>query len=155
MGPGENATKKDVELAYNLGKKIAENHYILLNGGRNVGVMEASSKGARVNNGVVIGILPGNTKEQCSEFITVPIITGIGNARNSINILTSDIIVAIGRGAGTYAEIALALKLRKPLILAHQMKESRIVFSEFKHDIYYLDNANEIIEKIDDLVGLP
>lgn len=47
MGPGDDATKKDLDNAYTLGKLIAKQNWTLLNGGRNVGVMDAASRGAK------------------------------------------------------------------------------------------------------------
>jgi Predicted Rossmann fold nucleotide-binding protein len=59
MGPGESATSTDLENAYQLGQLIAEAGWILLTGGRNVGVMDAANKGAKSANGLTVGILPG------------------------------------------------------------------------------------------------
>jgi uncharacterized protein (TIGR00725 family) len=53
----------------------------------------------------------------------------MGSARNNINVLSSDIVVACGMGgAGTASEIALALKGNKPVILLNNSKESRQFF---------------------------
>lgn len=59
MGPGDNATKEECDSAFELGKLIANKGWILLTGGRNVGVMEAASRGAKEAGGLTIGILPG------------------------------------------------------------------------------------------------
>jgi len=45
-----------------------------------------------------------------SEYTNIPIITGMGNARNIINMLSSRVVIAISEGLGTISEIALALK---------------------------------------------
>lgn len=42
MGPGDNATPSDLQNAYELGKSIAQEGWVLLTGGRNVGVMDAA-----------------------------------------------------------------------------------------------------------------
>jgi uncharacterized protein (TIGR00725 family) len=47
MGPGEQATAVDVQMAYDLGQKIAAAGWVLLTGGRPAGVMEAASRGAK------------------------------------------------------------------------------------------------------------
>jgi uncharacterized protein (TIGR00725 family) len=52
-----------------------------------------------------------------SRYIRVPILTGMGSARNTINVLSSRVVVACHGGAGTISEIALALKHGKPVIL--------------------------------------
>lgn len=117
MGGGETASLEDCNLAYNLGGLIAAEGWLLLNGGRSSGVMEASAKGAREKGGLTIGILPDTDNKRSSQYIDIPIITGLGDGRNYINILTSNIIVALPGKAGTISEIALALKNRKTTIL--------------------------------------
>ncbi|MBN1996519.1 TIGR00725 family protein [candidate division KSB1 bacterium] len=103
--------------AFEFGALVAENGWILLNGGRDAGVMRASAMGAKSKGGLVIGILPGFQKTQANPFIDIPIITGMGDARNVINVLSSDVVVACPGGAGTMSEIAFALKNKKPVIL--------------------------------------
>lgn len=117
MGPGDGATQKEMNDAYKLGKLIAKQNWVLLTGGRNVGVMDAASKGAHEAGGLVVGVLPSEDRNEMSEFVDIPICTGMGSARNNINVLSSDVIVALGSGAGTTSEIMLALKADKPLIL--------------------------------------
>ena len=106
MGGGT-ATPPQLEAAYRLGKMVAAEDWILLNGGRNTGIMEASARGARDQGGITVGILPDATPEYASEYITIPIVTGMGNARNCINVLSSDVVVACPGGAGTVSEIAI------------------------------------------------
>lgn len=115
MGGG-NADPNDLDKARRLGGLIAKNGWHLLNGGRDAGIMAASAAGAAEQDGLTIGILPDSNDHQASPHIVIPIITGMGNARNCINVLSSDIIVACPGGAGTLSEIALALKNNKPVI---------------------------------------
>ena len=115
MGGGQ-AEPQDLENAFRLGGLIAENGWYLLNGGRPAGIMEASARGAAEKKGLTIGILPGDNAGQASVHIAIPIVTGLGNARNCINVLSSDVVVACPGGAGTLSEIALALKNNKPVI---------------------------------------
>lgn len=120
MGPGENASPEQNEMAFELGKAIAEQGWIVLTGGRSFGIMEAAMKGAHESNGLTIGILPGETVLQSSEHADIKILTGMGSARNAINILSSHIIVVIGMAAGTASEVGLAIKANKKVILLHQ-----------------------------------
>lgn len=120
MGAGDSATPQDMELAYQLGRSIAENNWVLLTGGRKTGVMDAASRGARANNGLVIGVLPSNLTLGMSEAVDLPILTDMGNARNNINVLSSKVIIACGMGLGTTSEVALALKNHQPVILFNQ-----------------------------------
>lgn len=116
MGGGS-ASEEAMAAAYRLGALIAREGWILLNGGRNAGIMDASAQGARDHGGVTLGILPDEGLERCSAYIDIPVVTGMGSARNCINVLTSRIVVACPGGAGTLSEIALALKYGRPVIL--------------------------------------
>ncbi len=49
IGSGEELAPEIASLAYDLGRLIAAEGWVLLNGGRPAGVMEASAKGAREN----------------------------------------------------------------------------------------------------------
>jgi uncharacterized protein (TIGR00725 family) len=130
MGPGEEATSDDLKNAYLLGKFIAKQNWVLLTGGRNKGVMHSASKGAKENNGVTIGILPGDDYSSLSEYVDIPVITGMGNARNNINILSSIVVVACGIGPGTISEIALAIKARKNVILLNDDEAAKHYFKK-------------------------
>ncbi len=114
---GANVSEQDAEKAYELGKLIAENGWVLLNGGRNSGIMDRSAQGAFDHGGLTVGILPGSDWAALSEYIRIPILTGMGSARNNINVLSSRVVVAMPGGAGTISEIALALKQGRSVIL--------------------------------------
>lgn len=128
MGPGEGATENDKAAAFTLGKLIAEQGWMLLSGGRDCGVMDASCKGAKSAGGLTIGILPGTTRAGMSDAVDIPIITGTGNARNAINVLSCDAIIGCGMGAGTASEVALALKSDKFVILLNNDEISQRFF---------------------------
>lgn len=146
MGPGEKATAKDLQNAYELGKLIAQQKWILLTGGRNVGVMDAASKGAKSTNGLVVGILPDGSQKGISEAVDIAIFTDMGNARNNINVLSSDLVIACGMGAGTASEIALALKANKQVILLTDDVESKVFFQKISpNNIYVVDEVEEAI----------
>lgn len=120
MGPGENASPDENEMAFELGKAIAEQGWLVLTGGRSFGIMDAAMKGAHEGNGLTIGILPNDNAENSSDHADIKILTGMGSARNIINILSSHVIVVIGMAAGTASEVALAIKANKKVILLHQ-----------------------------------
>ncbi|NGP88533.1 TIGR00725 family protein [Fodinibius halophilus] len=129
MGPGEGATQQNISDATELGKLIAEKEWVLLTGGRNVGVMNAASKGAQQAGGLIVGILPSENRDNSSPYVDIPICTGMGGARNNINVLSSDVVVACGMGAGTTTEIMLAIKAQKPLLLLNA-KQSLMEYLE-------------------------
>ncbi|HNC28717.1 MAG TPA: TIGR00725 family protein, partial [Cyclobacteriaceae bacterium] len=116
MGPGETATPEQNEDAFELGAAIAKQGWILLTGGRAFGVMEASMRGASVHHGLTIGILPGDNAQASSPYAQIRIVTGMGSARNNINVLTSHVIVVCGMASGTASEVSLALRANKRII---------------------------------------
>lgn len=117
IGPGEGATADATAAAFELGRLIAREGWVLLTGGRSAGVMEAASRGARAGGGLTVGILPSADAACASEFVDIRIVTGMGQARNNINALSSRLLFACGMGAGTASEIALAFKARKRVIM--------------------------------------
>ena len=107
--------KEYEQIAEDLGALIAEKGWILVCGGLG-GVMESVAKGARSKDGLTIGILPGSDKKDANPHIQVPILTSMQQARNAIIVRTADIVIAVGGGLGTLSEIAMALKINKPVI---------------------------------------
>lgn len=129
MGAGDRAREADVGLAFELGAAIAGEGWVLLSGGRNTGVMDAVNRGAHSRGGLTIGILPDSDKASASESVDVAVVTGLGSARNYVNVLSSDVVVSCGMGgAGTASEIALALKSGKQVILLKDRAESKAFF---------------------------
>ncbi|NJN74290.1 MAG: TIGR00725 family protein [Limnothrix sp. RL_2_0] len=131
MGAGAGATPENIADAYELGQAIAANDWILLTGGRAAGVMEAASRGAKAANGLTLGILPNQDTQDISEFVDIAIYTDMGNARNNINVLSSDVIIAVGMGMGTASEMALAVKNNTPAILLKPDPETFVFFTKF------------------------
>ncbi len=119
---GSKASPEVCETARRLGALIAERGWVLLNGGRDAGVMAASAAGARdaIRNGadsLVIGILPDTTTTRAAPDLDVVIVTGMGDARNVINVMSADVVIACSGALGTLSEIVLALKHDKHVIL--------------------------------------
>ena len=112
---GRDASPELLQNAELLGKKIAENDWILMCGGR-MGIMEAVSRGCYEAGGNVIGILPGTDHSDANHYLSIPIATGIGLARNEILACACDVAVAVGGKYGTLSEIGHALQYGKPVI---------------------------------------
>lgn len=155
MGPGEGATPDEITFAYELGKRIAANKWILLTGGRNTGVMEAANRGAKEKKGITLGILPGSSSAGMSEFVDIPVFTGMGSARNNINVLTADIIIGCGIGPGTVSEISLALKAEKQVILVGMDVDNIKFFQQLSpHLVRKASDVTEAIDYIKEMVAL-
>jgi len=122
MGAGEGASAEAVALAEELGERISTKGWVLLTGGRPAGVMAAASHGeARVEGHMVVGVLPdegkGDDRQNTAE-LDLALFTGMGKARNVINVLSADVVVVCGGGGpGTASEAAHALNGGRPLIL--------------------------------------
>lgn len=147
MGGGKALPAHEMQ-AYHLGRLIATQGWVLLNGGRNSGIMEASAKGAFENNGLTVGILPDDHHDRKSSYISIPILTGMGSARNCINVLSSDVVVACPGGMGTLSEIALALKYGKKVILLDFDPGNGFDNYRKKGNLIFVKTPEEVIDTI-------
>ncbi len=110
-----NASEEEKRTSEEVGILIAEKECFLLCGGMG-GVMEAACRGAKSAGGITIGILPSPESSSANSFIDIPIVTGMGEARNVIVAKSSHCIIAIGGSFGTLSEISFALKSEIPVI---------------------------------------
>ena len=78
--------------------------------------MAAASRGAWQAGGLTIGILPGFAASEANPWVKLPIVTGLGEARNAVLMRTAQVIIAIGGEYGTLSEIAFALKFGRPVV---------------------------------------
>lgn len=105
------------QLAQEVGAEIALRGAILLSGGTN-GVMEYASKGAKEANGLVVGILPGDTMDRANSYIDIPINTGLSfDYRSLILVHSSDALIMVGGGNGTLGELSAAYLNLKPVVI--------------------------------------
>lgn len=109
------ASDSDKQLAYKVGKIIGKSGAVLINGGKH-GVMKHSSRGAKEEGGWVIGIIPDSNLDGSNSYCDVVIPSGMGYARNLTNILSGDLVIAIGGGAGTLSELAYAWQFEKSIM---------------------------------------
>jgi len=151
MGPGEAASEDDLSNARRLGELIARQGWVLLTGGRDAGVMRAANAGAkRVPGSLTVGILPGDSHGAAAPDVDVVIVTDMGNARNNINVLSSDVVVACGvGGAGTVSEVALAIKAGRPVILLSAGELAASFFKSLGGDGFRLAaSPDEVVDLI-------
>jgi uncharacterized protein (TIGR00725 family) len=112
---GSAPTAEEAIAAEAVGRTLAKEGAVLICGGRG-GVMAAACRGAKSGGGLTIGILPGTHRGQANPYVDIPIVTGIGEARNTIIIRTAQAVIAIGGSYGTLSEIAFALAFGVPVV---------------------------------------
>jgi len=112
---GSECSPREAKLAEEVGRELARQGVILVCGGLG-GIMEAACKGASSEGGVTIGILPGGSRQAANPYVQIPIVTGLGEARNVVVVKSAQAIIAIGGGYGTLSEIGHALRNGIPVI---------------------------------------
>jgi uncharacterized protein (TIGR00725 family) len=149
IGSSGRISEKIAILAEEVGQEIAKRGAILITGGKD-GVMEAASRGAKRVNGTTIGILPEHHEGNVNPFIDIPLATGIGYARNYLNIVSSEAIISLAGSGGTLSEIGYAIALEKRLILMNgtggvteMIIKNRALFPTA--DIHIADTSKEAV----------
>lgn len=112
---GSEITLQVAKLAEEVGREIARRGAALVCGGLG-GVMEVACKGASDEGGTTIGILPGESRQAANPYVQIPIVTGIGHARNLAVVKSSQAVIAIDGSYGTLTEIGHALQSGIPVI---------------------------------------
>jgi uncharacterized protein (TIGR00725 family) len=109
------ASSSELRLAEQVGREIAQAGAVLVCGGLG-GVMEAACRGATREGGMTVGILPGDNRLAANEYVQIPIVTGLGYARNVAVVKSAQAVIAIGGSYGTLSEIGHALQSGLPVI---------------------------------------
>ena len=117
IGPGQ-CSAEIARMAEEVGREIARNGALLICGGLG-GVMAAAARGAFEAGGITVGVLPGFSLEDANPSITIPIVTGLSHARNVVVVRSAHVLIAIEGGYGTLSELAIALKIEKPVVGLH------------------------------------
>ncbi len=112
---GAQASQQEIRLAEEVGRKLAKRGVVLVCGGLG-GVMEAACRGASSGGGLTIGILPGENRRAANSYVQIPIVTGIGYARNVAVVKSAQAVIAVGGSYGTLSEIGHALQSGIPVI---------------------------------------
>ncbi|MFC1892643.1 acyl-CoA synthetase [Chloroflexota bacterium] len=147
--------------AEELGRLIIDNDWRLLTGGLG-GIMESAARGASTSSkwssGSIIGILPGCDPDAANPYIDISMVTGLDHGRNLL-VSQADAVVAVGGGAGTLSEIALAWLYYRLIIafrgpgwagqLADKKVDQRIRYPDIKEDrVYGVETAEEAVHTI-------
>ena len=157
------------EEAASLGKILGKNGYTLVNGGANVGLMEALARSANENGCKTIGIIPEMLKSRAlvSKHADQVIITQSMMERKAKMREISDAFIALPGGFGTLEEILEVITLRqlsyhtKPIVIINTnnfytwlIKQFEAAYKEnFSKEIYrelyfVAENSAEAIEYI-------
>ncbi len=115
---GSECSEEVARLAEAVGQELARRGAVVVCGGLG-GVMEAACRGAKAEGGTTVGILPGHSRADANPYVDIPIVTGIGYARNTIVVRSAEAVIAIDGGFGTLSEIAHALQEGIPVIGLH------------------------------------
>jgi hypothetical protein len=140
---GSRASKSELALAEEVGREIARRGAVLVCGGLG-GIMEAACKGAKSAGGLTIGILPGVDRNDANDYVDIPVVTGMGYARNVIVAYSGDAVIAIGGMHGTLSEIAFASIKGAPVVslASWELDEARL-----PEPVIYAKDAAEAVEK--------
>ncbi len=132
------------KLAEEIGREIATRGAVLLTGGTS-GVMEAVSRGAKSADGLVVGILPGDTLELANTYIDIPITTGLTfDYRSMILIHSSDAIIMVGGRNGTLGELSCAYLNKKPTVVVESSGGWAAQIKSIAYEGCYLDDRRNV-----------
>ncbi len=112
---GGQCSAEEAVAAEAVGRELARHGAVLVCGGLG-GVMEAACRGAVAEGGLTIGILPGDDRREANPHVQIPVVTGLGTARNVAVVKSARAVIAIGGGYGTLSEIAHARQHGVPVI---------------------------------------
>ena len=112
---GGRCSLEEALLAESVGRELARRGAIIICGGLG-GVMEAVCRGAAIESGLTVGILPGDDPSMANRYVQIPIATGTGFARNIAVVKSAQAVIAIAGEYGTLTEIAFALKSNIPVV---------------------------------------
>ena len=102
--------------AEEVGRLLAERGCTVVCGGLGE-VMAAAARGAKSAGGTTLGILPGQTPRDASQWIDHAVATGVGHARNLGVAASGDAVIAVGGAWGTLSEIGFAGVLGRPVVI--------------------------------------
>lgn len=131
------------EMAKEVGLLLAKSGAVIVCGGKG-GAMEAVCLGASSAGGTSIGILP-SVQDEPNPYVTIPIHTTLGEARNAVIASAGEVAIAIGGGFGTLSEIGLTLRMGKAVVGLH-------TWEAFDHEgtplpVFRAQSPSEAVEK--------
>ncbi len=165
---GDAVIEKDgdkFKAAFATGKALVDHGYRVQSGGMG-GVMEAAFMGARASEkyreGDTVALVPSFDANEANKYADIVIPTGLDMMRNAL-VANASAVIAVGGGAGTLSEMALAWSLKRLIIafrnvdgwsgkLADTRLDHRIRYP-FEDKVFGVNTAEEAMailnEKID------
>jgi len=134
VGPGDGASLDEIAAAERIAELAARAGWIVSCGGRSAGVMAAAARGAARGGGLSLGLLPSTDSQDGAAELSVILTTGLGEARNAVLAQSCSAMVACGMSRGTAAEIALALKADKFVVLIRPDRAAAEFFGSLAPD---------------------
>ncbi|OGO00002.1 MAG: hypothetical protein A2Y58_04650 [Chloroflexi bacterium RBG_13_51_52] len=115
------------------------------------GVMAAACKGAGEAGGLTIGILPGDNRREANPYVQIPIVSGVGYARNVAVVKSAQAVIAIDGSYGTLTEIGYALQSGIPVIGLKTWSLS--IDGKADKNIILAENPKEAVDKAMSLIN--
>jgi uncharacterized protein (TIGR00725 family) len=148
---GAQPSSQEARLAEEVGRELARRGIPLVCGGLG-GVMEAACRGAWNEGGLTIGILPGDKREAANDFVQIPIVTGLGYARNIAVVKTAQAVIAVGGSYGTLSEISHALQSSIPVVGLNTWSLKR--HEQTDQSIIVTHSATEAVDRVMNLTAV-
>ncbi len=161
---GARAPEEVLAAAEAVGRALVDAGWRIVTGGLG-GVMAAASRGGRMApgwfEGAVIGLLPGIDPVAANPWVDVVIPTGMGHARNVLVVSSAAVVVAIGGGAGTLSEVALAWAHGRAVIglqigegWSHRLV-GEVLDDRSNEPIAGASNPAEVVARVRELLAAP
>jgi hypothetical protein len=162
----EDLPRKLYFIAEKIGEEIAKRNHFLITGAAR-GISASGAKGAKRQNGWVLGLSPASNKVEEKSFnietkdIDIVIHTGLGyKGRNIISAKTADAAIIINGGFGTLNEITIMAEDNKPIVsIKNTDGVANILGKIFKslepkyRFFYSTKNICEAIDYIEDILS--
>ncbi|MCY0148594.1 TIGR00725 family protein [Hoeflea sp. G2-23] len=148
---------RTMQAAEDVGRLVAEKGGVVVTGGR-FGVMEAASRGAKMADGLTIGILPAMDKSTANDYCDVIFPTGLGRARNLLTARSCDALIMIGGSCGTLNELTIAYAEARPVVILRGsggwadriepvLQKGKFIDERETVEIDFADTAEEAVAK--------
>lgn len=143
IGPS-NASDEQLAAAEHCGRLLAEAGVVVVTGGLG-GVMAAACRGAAEAGGLTVGLLPARDPADANPWVSLPIATGMSEARNALVVATAQAVLAVGLSWGTLSEMSLAMAAGTPVVA---LGVERLPLDGVVHALTPNDAVNEVLARL-------